>query len=108
MCLSTRAILATLSLERLRTLAREFDAEHLWPMTKAHAVANLEGCAGAGALLDRLLFEELEKVCRVRGVDHRAYRREVLVARLLADADRVPNLGAPVAGRARRRAARAV
>jgi hypothetical protein len=85
MSLATRTILQTLSLERLRTLARDFDAEHLWPMTKVAALDNLEKCPGVSVpkLLDMLLFEELGKACRVLGLDDRAYRREVLVQRLL-------------------------
>jgi hypothetical protein len=91
MSLATRTILSTLSLERLRTLARDFDAEHLWPMTKAAAVDNLEKCPGVRLepLLDMLLFDELAKVCKVLGLDERAHRREVLVVRLL-EANRLP------------------
>ena len=85
MSLATRTILATLSLERLRTLARDFDAEHLWPMTKAAAIENLEKCPGVKVepLLDMLLFDELAKVCKGLGIDNKAHRRELLVQRLL-------------------------
>src|SRR5262245_23984295 len=86
MSLATRTILGSLSLERLRTLARDFDAEYLWPPSKGEAVDNLEKCPAVtvSALLDMLLFDELAKVCKVMGVDARAHRREALVARLLA------------------------
>jgi hypothetical protein len=85
MSLATRTILTTLSLERLRTLARDFDAEHLWPMTKGAAIENLEKCPAVTvqALLDMMLFDELEKICKVLGLDGRAYRREVLITRIL-------------------------
>jgi hypothetical protein len=85
MSLATRTILSTLSLERLRTLARDFEAEHMWPMNKAAALDNLEQCPRVKLelLLNMLLFDELAKVCNTLGLDGRAHRREVLVARLL-------------------------
>jgi hypothetical protein len=48
-----------------------------------------------GPLLDMLLIDELEKVCKFLGVDHKAHRREALVARLLAADAPPPPLVAP-------------
>jgi hypothetical protein len=89
MSVSSRTILSILSLERLRTLARDFNAAHLWPMTKAAAIENLEQCANVPEVLEHLSFEELTKVCRKLHIEDRAHRREVLVARVL-DAVEVP------------------
>jgi hypothetical protein len=85
MTLATRTILTTLSLERLRTLARDFDAAHLWPMNKGAAIENLLKCpaATAPALLGRLEFEELVKLCKVLKVDAGARRRQALIDRIL-------------------------
>jgi hypothetical protein len=95
MSLATRTILSSLSLERLRTLARDFNAEYLWPPTKAAALENLEKCPAVTvpALLDMLLFDELAKVCKALGIDGKAHRRELLVTRLL-EADEA-NGGSP-------------
>jgi hypothetical protein len=85
MNLAPRTILTTLSLERLRTLARDFDAAHLWPMSKTAAVENLEKCRAVTvrALLGRLQFDELEKLCRVLALEHQARRRQALIDRIL-------------------------
>ena len=85
MSLATRTILTTLSLERLRTLARDFNAQHLWPMNKGAAIENLEKCqsATAPALLERLHFDELAKLCKVLHLDGGARRRQALIDRIV-------------------------
>lgn len=97
MNLATRTILTTLSLERLRTLARDFDAAHLWPMSKGAAVDNLEKCPAVTvrALLERLQFDELERLCRVLALEHQARRRQALIDRIL-ETQESPGGGEPV------------
>jgi hypothetical protein len=54
-------------------------------MNKRAAVENLEKCPGATcrALLERLQFDELVKVCKVLELDSRARRRQPLIGRIL-------------------------
>jgi len=103
MSLATRTILTTLSLERLRTLARDFNAQHLWPMNKGAAIENLERCPAvtAPALLERLHFDELAKLCRVLHLEGGARRRQALIDRILETQGAGEARGTPVAhGRA--------
>jgi hypothetical protein len=96
MSLATRTILATLTLERLRSLCRDFNAKQLWPVSKETAVDVLEACPNVqvATLMDMLLFDELQKACAVLGLDAKAHRREVLVTRLMEADARPPERNA--------------